>query len=100
LAGLSWIQVGEQVSELEHAPDASSTRVVIADDHPLFRAGVRERLEKHASGIEVVGEAADGEEAYELVGRLNPDVVLLDIAMPNVNGIEATGKITSSRQEP
>jgi DNA-binding NarL/FixJ family response regulator len=73
----------------------TATRVVIADDHPLFRAGVRERLEKHGSGIEVVGEASDGLEAYELVGRLRPDVVLLDIAMPGMNGIEATRKIKS-----
>jgi DNA-binding NarL/FixJ family response regulator len=87
-----------QVSELEHA-EVSSTRVVIADDHPLFRAGVRERLEKHASGIEVVGEASDGEEAYELVGRLKPDVVLLDISMPNLNGIEATRKIKTEWPE-
>jgi DNA-binding NarL/FixJ family response regulator len=90
-----------EVSELEHADAtaASSTRVVIADDHPLFRAGVRERLEKHVSGIEVVGEASDGEEACELVGRLKPDVVLLDIAMPNLNGIEATRKIKADWPE-
>lgn len=75
------------------------TRVVIADDHPLFRAGVRERLESHQSGIVVVGEASDGEEAYELVRQLHPDVVLLDIAMPGVNGIEATRRIKSAWPE-
>jgi DNA-binding NarL/FixJ family response regulator len=89
------------VADVER-PDPESpprTRVVIADDHPLFRAGVHERLEKHESGIEVVGEASDGEEAYELVGRLRPDVVLLDIAMPNLNGIEATRKIKAEWPE-
>jgi PleD family two-component response regulator len=74
---------------------AATTRVVIADDHPLFRAGVRERLEADAA-IEVVGEASDGEEAYALTGSLRPDVVLLDIAMPGVNGIEATRRIKAS----
>ncbi len=76
-----------------------TTRVIIADDHPLFRAGVRERLEKLDTGIEVVGEASDGQEAYELAGRLHPDVVLLDIAMPGVNGIDATRKIKAEWPE-
>lgn len=74
-------------------PAAETTRVVIADDHPMFRAGVRERLEQPETGIEVVGEASDGEEAYELAGSLRPDVILLDIAMPGVNGIEAARRI-------
>jgi DNA-binding NarL/FixJ family response regulator len=68
-------------------------RVLIADDHPLFRAGVRERLNQFPDVVDVVGEANDGQEAYELAGRLRPDVVLMDIAMPHVNGIEATRKI-------
>lgn len=74
-------------------------RVVIADDHPLFRAGVRERLEKGDSGIEVVGEASDGQEAYDLVAHLRPDVVLLDISMPGMNGIDATRKIKADWPE-
>jgi DNA-binding NarL/FixJ family response regulator len=78
---------------------ALTTRVLIADDHPLFRAGVRERLEKLDIGIDVVGEASDGQEAYELAGRLRPDVVLLDIAMPGLNGIEATRKIKAEWPE-
>jgi NarL family two-component system response regulator LiaR len=78
---------------------AAPTRVVIADDHPLMRAGLRERLARSDTGIEVVGEASDGQEAYELAGRLHPDVVLLDIAMPGLNGIDATRKIKAAWPE-
>jgi DNA-binding NarL/FixJ family response regulator len=66
-----------------------SIRVVIADDHALVREGTRQILEDQP-GLEVVGEAQDGEEAVALVSRLDPDVVLMDIAMPKLNGIEAT----------
>jgi DNA-binding NarL/FixJ family response regulator len=88
-------------SDAERAgqPPALTTRVVIADDHPLFRAGVRERLEKPDTGIEVVGEASNGQEACELAARLHPDVVLLDISMPGLNGIEATRKIKAEWPE-
>ncbi len=64
-------------------------RVVIAEDHALVREGTRQILEDHP-GLEVVGEAEDGEEAVALVSRLQPNVVLMDIAMPKMNGIEAT----------
>ena len=67
-------------------------RVVIADDHHLVRQGLRALLEK-AEDIEVVGEAADGQEALALVERLLPDVLLLDIAMPHLNGVEAVGRL-------
>lgn len=63
-------------------------RVLIADDHTLVRDGVRALLAT-ASDIEVVGEAADGREAVERAGTLRPDVVLLDIAMPGLGGLEA-----------
>jgi len=81
----------EDSTGVEALPDR--VRVLIADDHPLFRAGVRERLNQFPDVIDVIGEANDGQEAYELAGRLRPDVVLMDIAMPRVNGIEATRKI-------
>jgi DNA-binding NarL/FixJ family response regulator len=73
-------------------------RVLIVDDHPLFRAGVRQRLAAFSDGVEVVGEAGDGQEAIALVATLLPDVVLMDISMPNMNGIEATRAI--KRQHP
>jgi DNA-binding NarL/FixJ family response regulator len=67
-------------------------RVVIADDHHLVRQGIRALLEK-AGDIEVVAEAADGQEAIALVERLLPDVLVIDIAMPHLNGVEAVGRL-------
>lgn len=62
-------------------------RVVIADDHPFFRDGLREMLQD--GGIDVVGEASDGNEAVALTQRLAPDVVMLDLNMPGASGIDA-----------
>jgi len=67
-------------------------RVLIADDQGIVRAGIRSLLETHES-IEVVGEASDGWEAVEQSLRLKPDVVLMDISMPRLRGIEATREI-------
>ncbi len=67
-------------------------RVIVADDHHLVRQGIRALLEK-ADDIEVVGEAADGQEAIELVQRLAPDVLVLDIAMPRLNGTQTTARV-------
>jgi len=66
--------------------------VVIADDHTLVREGTKQLLDEHP-GLSVIGEAADGREAIEVATRLKPDVVLMDIAMPGTNGIEATKRI-------
>jgi DNA-binding NarL/FixJ family response regulator len=63
-------------------------RILIADDHEIFRRGLRSLLESHAEW-EVCGEAVDGQEAVERVKELNPDVVVLDITMPRLNGLEA-----------
>ena len=67
-------------------------RILIADDHPLFRGGLRSLLESVAE-TEVVGEAATGEEAVAAALSLLPDVVVMDINMPGINGIEATRRI-------
>jgi DNA-binding NarL/FixJ family response regulator len=71
---------------------AQPTRVVVADDHSLFRYGLKAML-ANAEGFEVVGEATTGEEAVEKVAQLGPDIVLMDIQMPGINGIEATRRI-------
>lgn len=69
-----------------------STRILIVDDHGLIRAGLRALLDSEED-IEVVGDAGDGNTAVQLANELKPDIVLMDISMPEMNGIEATGKI-------
>jgi DNA-binding NarL/FixJ family response regulator len=69
-----------------------SIRVLLADDHGVVRKGLRFLLERHAN-MEIVGEAADGREAVRLAESLNPEVVVIDIAMPLLNGIEATAQM-------
>lgn len=72
-------------------------RVVLADDHVLIRAGLRALLHS-LPNVQVVGEASDGHEAVDVVGKIQPDVVIMDIAMANLNGLEAASRIT--RQWP
>jgi len=69
-----------------------SIRVVLVDDHPLFREGLRFTLGQ-ADDVEVVGEAEDGVGGVEAVQRLDPDVVLMDISMPHLDGLAATGRL-------
>lgn len=69
-----------------------SIRVLVADDHALVRSGIRMLLEAEPD-IEVVGEAGDGEATIALAHRLRPDIVLMDLSMPGVNGLEATRRI-------
>ncbi len=73
-------------------PPGDEIAVVIVDDHPLFLQGLRRVLEAEAD-IRVVGAAADGEEALEMVRQLEPDVVLLDINLPNMNGLQVARHI-------
>jgi len=70
-------------------------RILIADDHEVARKGIRSLLEGHA-GWEVCGEARDGREAVECAGKLKPDVLLLDIGMPNLNGLDAARQILAT----
>ena len=66
--------------------------LVIVDDHPLFRAAIRQMVSQWPD-LEVVGEAADGCESVELCRRLHPELVLMDLSMPNMDGFEATREI-------
>ena len=76
----------------------SKLRVLIVDDHGIVRAGIKSLLDVQ-SDIEVVGEAAGGEEAIEKALALRPDLVLMDVAMPGMNGIEATRRIKEELPE-
>jgi DNA-binding NarL/FixJ family response regulator len=71
----------------------NATRLLLADDHALVRAGLRSLLEK-MTGVEVVAEASDGREALELIKKKLPNLVLMDIAMPGLNGLEALARTT------
>ena len=73
----------------------SKTRIMLADDHPLLRQALRDVLEKQPD-FEVIAEASDGEEAVKLTTEMLPDVVIMDISMPTLNGLEATKQIKAS----
>jgi PAS domain S-box-containing protein len=91
-AGLRFARDGETAA----SPASQRTiRVLLADDHKILRDGLASLL-SDAAGVEVVGEAQDGVEAVELALELQPDVVVMDITMPRMNGVEATRKITSA----
>ena len=74
------------------------TKILLADDHALLRGGLRSLLEDE-DDLTVVGEAANGREAIALVGQLAPDVVVMDVTMPEVDGIEATRRVTGEFPE-
>ena len=76
-------------------PESKKIRVLIVDDHGTMREGLRMLVNSQAD-MEVTGEAADGREAIWLAQKLSPDVVVMDISMPGLNGLEATKKLTES----
>jgi DNA-binding NarL/FixJ family response regulator len=69
-------------------------RILLVDDHQMMRDGVRAALERE-SDLRVVGETGDGQEALELCGSLHPDIVIMDVGMPGLNGVEATRRLTA-----
>lgn len=81
---------------IDREPDKSTIRVLLADDHAVVRAGIRKFLEC-AGDIQVVGEAADGEIALEMVERMAPDVAVIDIQMPKATGIDVSRAIRARR---
>ncbi|MEO7863199.1 MAG: response regulator, partial [Nitrospirales bacterium] len=94
-------ELSDQVGNSEPRPQNSKLhqqdakiRVLLVDDHAMVRQGLRAVLESYPD-VEVVGEAGNGEEAVELVERLQPTIVVMDINMPKMNGIKATAQITS-----
>jgi len=76
----------------------SAIRILLADDHVVMRSGLRLLLERQPN-LEVIGEAADGQEAVRLAAAEKPEVVIMDIAMPHLNGVEATRQIVTRNPE-
>ena len=86
------METGRYGNQKPMSKPAQSIRVILADDHTLVRAGIRALLEKLPE-VEVIGEADDGRQVLELVRAHQPDVVVLDIAMPGLNGLEAAERM-------
>ncbi len=74
----------------------SSIRILLADDHALVRAGFRSLLQNFP-GLEIIGEASNGQEALQMIAQHHPDIVLMDIAMPRLNGLETTARINKEK---
>jgi two-component system response regulator NreC len=91
--------MAERIQDAE-IPDLNGNpiRILLADDHDILRSGLRSLIERQAN-FEIVAEARDGREAVELCLKLVPDIVLMDISMPVLNGIEATSQIREKSQK-
>ncbi len=86
-----WRSASSQSPATDRAP-IMTIRILLVDDHPIVRQGLKTLLEAHP-GWEVIGEAADGLEAVDKADRLHPDVMVLDVTMPKMNGLEACRQI-------
>jgi two-component system, NarL family, response regulator LiaR len=83
------------IATVSKVNETRKIRIVLADDHPLMRQAIRMWLEKQQD-LEVLAEACDGKEAVDVTTKLHPDIVIMDISMPKINGLEATRQIMSS----
>ncbi|HML20045.1 MAG TPA: response regulator transcription factor [Aggregatilinea sp.] len=83
------------MNENQAGDDLRTLRLVIVDDHPVFRQGVRNLFEVE-EGVDVIAEGSSGEEALDLVHQLQPDVIVLDINLPNMNGLQVTSRLKAS----
>ncbi len=97
---MSWRETGESCTQRKevHLEPRNITRLVLADDNTKFRQYVKTLLDNEP-GLNVVGEAEDGRVAIQLVRELEPDVVIMDVIMPEVDGIEATREIVASHPD-
>jgi DNA-binding NarL/FixJ family response regulator len=83
---------------VKNMPEIAKTRILIADDHQLINIALRKIFEE-CPDFEVIADAADGEEAVKLAERLKPDIIIMDISMPKMNGLEATRKIKTANPD-
>jgi len=90
--------VGNRIGAFNQGCDDAKVRVLIVDDHPSFRASARKLLE--SDGYEVVGEVADGEEAIRAAEALHPDVVLLDVQLPDIDGFQVAERLAALDRAP